>query len=423
LHHTNGKNHTTIGIAHKIFIYRWIARHNSIQTITFISQSSHMKIASFKYCLTACLLLLITNQSFAQADKAEAGIADIMKQYQMVGVSAAVVKHNQVIYTRSFGMKDVESNTPLTDQNIFRIASISKSFSATSIMQLVEAGKVSLKDDVSDLIGFKVRNPKYPETVITLKMILSHTSSLNDSQGYFNLDAINPDKGANYTKCYNDYEPGKGYQYCNFNFNITGTIIEKLSGERFDQYVKHHVLDPLGLYGGYCIDSLDASRFATLYEYDAKAKKFSPDPAAYATRREEIKNYVMGYSTPIFSPTGGMKISATDLARYMMMHMNYGEYKGRRIISKKSSKTMQKPVSDGEGGSGLAVMTKKDLIPGVTMKGHTGSAYGLYSAMFFQPDDKFGIVVITNGCNTDEVAGFNPALKSVINCLYDNLIK
>ena len=76
----------------------------------------------------------------------------------------------------------------------FRIASISKSFSATSIMQLVEAKKLSLDDDVSKLVGFKVRNPRFPKTVITLRMILSHRSSINDSQGYFTLDAINPAK-------------------------------------------------------------------------------------------------------------------------------------------------------------------------------------------------------------------------------------
>ena len=67
---------------------------------------------------------------------------------------------------------------------------------------------------------------------------MSHTSSIKDSEGYFNLDVINPDKNVNWAKCYNNYAPGKGYMYCNLNFNMVGTIIEKLSGERFDQYVK-----------------------------------------------------------------------------------------------------------------------------------------------------------------------------------------
>ncbi|WP_246269403.1 serine hydrolase domain-containing protein [Pedobacter panaciterrae] len=345
-----------------------------------------------------------------------------MKKQEAIGLSVAVVKNGDIIYTHSFGLKNTETSTPLTDKDIFRIASISKSFSATSIMQLAEAGKLSLNDDFSKLVGFKVRNPKYPETVITLKMVLSHTSSINDSQGYFNLDVINPEKGPNWAKCYNDYEPGKGYKYCNLNFNMVGAVIEKLSGERFDQYVKHHILDPLKLYGGYCVDSLDNSLFTTLYEYDSISKTFASDSSAYAPRREEIKNYVMGYSTPAFSPTGGMKISATDLAKYMTMHMNQGNYKGVKIISKKSAKVMQTKISEEEG-YGLAMTNVDNLISGKHMTGHTGSAYGLYSAMFFQPKEKFGIVVITNGSNTSYTNGFNSILIESINCLYNNFIK
>jgi CubicO group peptidase (beta-lactamase class C family) len=375
-----------------------------------------------KHFLTAILIICASKYSFGQAAKAEAELKDIMKKQEAIGLSVAVVKNGDIIYTHSFGLKNTETSTPLTDKDIFRIASISKSFSATSIMQLAEAGKLSLNDDFSKLVGFKIRNPKYPETVITLKMVLSHTSSINDSQGYFNLDVINPEKGPDWAKCYNDYEPGKGYKYCNLNFNMVGAVIEKLSGERFDQYVKHHILDPLKLYGGYCVDSLDNSLFTTLYEYDSVSKTFAADPSAYAPRREEIKNYVMGYSTPAFSPTGGIKISATDLAKYMTMHMNQGVYKGVKIISKKSAKIMQTKISEEEG-YGLAMTNVDNLIPGKHMTGHTGSAYGLYSAMFFQPKEKFGIVVITNGSNTSYTNGFNSILIESINCLYNNFIK
>ena len=381
-----------------------------------------IKFYSLKNLIAVLLLVVICLPCFGQAEKAEAHIAEIMKKLDVIGLSVAVVKQGEIVYTHSFGLKDVESNTPLTDKNIFRIASISKSFSATSIMQLIEAGKLSLNDDFSDLVGFKVRNPKYPDIKVTLKMVLSHTSSVNDSQGYLNLDIINPEKNPNWTKCYNDYQPGKGYQYCNLNFNMVGAVIEKTSGERFDQYVKHHILDPLQLYGGYCVDSLDANLFATLYEYDSVSKEFKPSPMAYAPRREEIKNYVMGYSTPVFSPTGGMKISATDLARYMTMHMNKGIYKGTRIIAKKSAKRMQTKISEEEG-YGMAIMNLSNLIPGKVMTGHTGSAYGLYSAMFFQPKEKFGIVVITNGGNPGYTGGLNNILRAAVNSLYDDFIK
>ncbi len=373
-----------------------------------------------KWLPIIALVLNVPARLPAQAPKqAEKAIDSIMQQYKVAGLSVAVVKKGKLVYTHSFGLKNLENQTPLTDDCLFRIASISKSFSATAIMQLVEAGKLSLDDDFSNLVGFRVRNPAFPETVITLRHVLSHRSSINDSQGYFSFDAINPDKNPDWAKCYNAYEPGKGYQYCNLNFNMVGAVIEKRSGERFDQYVKHHILDPLDLYGGYAVDSLDKSRFAPIYEYNGDSARFIPQPGAYNPRSAEIAAYVMGYSTPVFSPTGGMKISATDLAKYMTMHMNYGKYKKKRIISGESAMLMQTPVSDKEN-YGLALHKTEKLIPGKTLIGHTGSAYGLYSAMFFHPEEKFGIVVISNGCEPGYTEGFNTVIRAACRSLYQS---
>jgi len=380
-----------------------------------------MKLKFLKYFCITFLIIGVIEQLKAQNANAEAEFKAVMEKYNAVGAAVAVVKEGKIIYTHSFGLKDLENKKPLTDQDIFRIASISKSFSATSIMQLVEAGKISLDDDFGDLVGFKIRNPKFPDQKITLKMALSHTSSLNDSQGYLNLDVINPDKNPNWAKCYNDYAPGSKFDYCNLNFNLIGTIIEKKSGERFDNYVKNHVLKPLGLYAGYCVDSLDSTRFVNLYEYHADTKTYTPSPTAYAPRRTEIANYIMGYSTPVFSPTGGMKISATDLAKYMIMHMNYGTSNGVKIITKKSAKKMQTALTDDEG-YGLAIRTADQLIPGVKLKGHTGSAYGLFSTMFFNPKEKFGFVIITNGIDATYTDGFPDFSRAAINSLYQAFI-
>ena len=380
-----------------------------------------MKNIRSSFLLILQTLFLISTDVKAQPEKAEAGIQSIMQEIPVMGLSVAVVKDNKIIYAQSFGAKSRENNTPLTNDCIFRIASISKSFSATSIMQLAERKKLSIDQDVSELIGFKVRNPKFPETVITLRLMMSHLSSINDSQGYFSLDAINPEKNPNWAKSYSHYEPGKGYAYCNLNFNMIGAIIEKISGERFDQYVIKHVLDPLGLYGGYDVDGLDKSRFASIYEYRADSSKFILSESAYASRAKDISNYAMGYTTPVFSPTGGMKISATDLAQYMLMHSNYGKYKGKRIISKKSAQQMQTALSEEEG-YGFAIETTSKMIPGKTMKGHTGVAYGLFSAMFFHPEEKFGIVVISNGCAPGYSEGYNTVIRKTINCLYESLI-
>jgi len=376
------------------------------------------------------LVIFITLRSSAQpekaeAEKAEAEIQTIMQKLEVVGLSVAVVKNNKLFYTKAFGYKDIETKTPLASNHLFRIASISKSFSATAVMKLVEQGRLSLDADFGKLIGFPIRNPKHPDRIITLKMVLSHTSGINDSQGYFNLDVINPAKNNNWARCYNDYAPGEGYQYCNLNFNMLGAVLEKATSIRFDNFIRQQIITPLGLNAGYCVDSLNNELFATLYELDSATKMFKAATSAYAPRREEIVNYVMGYSTPIFSPTGGMKISAVDLAKYMMMHMNFGKNKtgkGRRIISKKSARLMQSVVAVKEG-YGLALWNTDKLIKGKTLIGHTGSAYGLYSAMFFDPKKKFGFVVITNGCNPVYTEGTNEVLRSTINTLYETLIK
>jgi len=367
----------------------------------------------------ALLILFLYLPSHAQFEKIEREIAESMTKTESVGLAVAVVKNNQLIYQHTFGKKSIEEGTTLSNSDIFRIASISKSFAATSMMQLAEAKKVSLDDDFGNLVGFKIRNPKFPETVITLRMVLSHTSSINDSQGYFNLDVINPSKNVNWEKCYTDKQPGTSYLYCNLNFNMVGAVIERISGQRYDSYVKQHILTPLNVYGGYCIDSLDSKRFVSLYEYENNTFKLSP--TAYAPRREELSTYQIGYSTPILSPTGGMKISATDLATYMTMHMNYGKINGKQIISKKSAKEMQTPLNSQEN-YGLALRTTDKLITGKTLIGHTGSAYGLYSAMFFDPKEKFGIVVITNGTSAKEIDGYKVIIKESFNILYQNLI-
>lgn len=398
----------------------------SFEPLFFNAKLDYIKLCMM--CHSPLKIVLLVGLVFhamagvAQQDvrRAEMEVQHIIDRYQAVGLSTIVVKSGKIVHKQHYGYQDLKTNTRLNDSSLFRIASISKSFSATSVMQLVEAKKLDLDGDVSQLIGFEVRNPSFPDIPITIKMLLSHTSSINDKNGYFDFDVINPSKNPKWKESYNSYAPGKGYQYCNLNFNMIGAIIERVSGERFDGYVNRHILTPLGLYGGYCVDSLDYSKFATLYEFDKG--EMIPQPAAYNPRRNEIANYQMGYSTPIFSPTGGMKISTLDLARYMMMHMNYGMSNNSRIISEENAKIMQTKVSDTES-YGLALWQTTDLVSGVKLVGHTGSAYGLYSAMFFDPEQKYGFVVITNGCNQSENEGYNLLLKEVVNSLYHSFIE
>ena len=234
------------------------------------------------FAALALCLLLIGGPSFAQKSKTmsnkqiEKTILGYMEECRTPGMSVVLIKGDKPVYQKAFGYRDVESQEPLEINDIFRIASISKSFSGTSIMQLVEAGKISLEDDVNQYLGFSLRNPRYPEIPITVKMLLSHTSSMIDRNGatwYRDDKYVNPAKMSADTiaMCFAEYAPGQGYKYCNRALNLIGMIIEKVSGERFDNYVRNHILKPIGAdNAGYNLDSLDKSTFTTLYTYDAK---------------------------------------------------------------------------------------------------------------------------------------------------------
>lgn len=376
-------------------------------------KSTHPLAHLLMLCLLFVLSWMSVHPALAQ-DPASDAIAmrlhALMEQHGTVGLAVVVVRDNAVVYRKSLGWKDADREIPLAPDDLFRIASISKSFAATAILQLLEQGRLSLEDDVGDLIGFPVRNPAYPDQVISLRMLLEHTSSITDGQQYGHLDLINPRAGADWRGRYADRAPGERYEYSNLGYNMVGTIVERASGERFDAYIQSHLLAPLGLYGGYAPETLDASRFAQIYRWrdgdaDGQDAQLVRSDLAYAPLGARLHGYTLGYDTPMFSPTGGLKISASDLATYMLMHMHLGEWNGARIISAEHARAMQTPAVaiDADAGYGLALRIDRALLPGVELVGHTGSAYGLYSSMFFAPERGYGFVVITNGTRDMEV--------------------
>lgn len=351
--------------------------------------------------------MLTTSCTSPTEKKIDAAIQAVMQQYECVGITAVIIKDGEVIYDKAFGYKDLDTQEPLTTSHMMRIASISKSFTASGLMRQVEQGIISLDDDISDLIGFQIRNPHHPEVPITLRMILSHTASFRDPENYSTLDHLNPAISGDCASTFYEYKPGEGYNYSNLGLNLAGTILEKVTNIRFDQYIRDSIILPLGLEGGHNIDMLDSSRIASLYNYRNGAYVKSP---AYGSVSHRLDNYTMGYSAPIFSPTGGVKISTQDLAQYMKMHMNYGELNGVRIMSEESAKTMQTPVwmlqhtHPWEDQYGLCLQEFVDFIdnpkyntPGNYPIGHTGDAYGLRSIIIWSPAEGWGIAAMTNG--------------------------
>lgn len=384
--------------------------------------------------LIMCMLISFYISSYAQRHNrfsdianAESEIGVIMKQLDVIGLSVAVVNDGELVYTHSFGYKDIGYKNSATKQilagdDLFRIASISKTFVATAIMQLVEKNKISLDDDVNTHLNFNVRNPKYPDTPITLRMLLSHRSSINDNKGYYSFDAINPKKGTDYFSCYNDYQPGVDYQYCNLNYNLLGAVIENVSGERFDIYISNHITKPLDLKCSFNINALDSTLFVTTYKYDEVDKRLKPSLVTYKAYEKEMFDYVLGYSTPYLAPASGMKITTDDLARYMIMHINSGKYGRKKIISSNSESEMRKILTKTKE-YGLSYRKYVSLLPGYIMYGQTGGAYGVFSAMIFCPQSKFGFVVITNGCLSKSIDGYADLHTHVIRALYKNFIQ
>ncbi len=355
---------------------------------------------------------------YVEKTPAEKDLEAIMQRNNAAGLAVAVVKEGKMVYTKTLGYRNMETKAPWRRDDLLRIASISKSFVATGILQLVEQGKLSLDADVSELMGMKFRNPNYPEHVITVRMLLSHTSSLSDSNGYFSFDSLED-------KSWNSYEPGSKYQYCNLGYNTLGAIIEKVSGERFDQYISGHILKPLGVFAHHNVQELDPDRLVNIYTYN-KADGTYNCSDAYPPIADKLENYTMGYSAPVFSPTGGLKISVADLAKVMMMHMNGGTLDGVKILDSTSSALMQSeivPTNYPGEKYGMAMLRTNDLLKGHRLVGHDGLALGAHTAMFWHPEEKFGFVIMTNGCNAKTDKVFANILCESAECLYRNFAK
>lgn len=338
----------------------------------------------------------------------ESKISNIMKANEGIGVSVAVVKDNRICYQKSFGYnpdyKDPNKRISIKSNDVFRIASISKTFVATAIMQLVERGMIDLDEDINKYLKFKVKNPYYPQVPITVRMLLRHRSSISDSQysKYKNSLVVFKHGKIQDTKTFFlNCRPGTRYNYSNYGYSLLGAIIENVSKTRFDTYIEKNILVPLGIDGSYNVSKIDSSRFVWAYQYDKKKKKFIKSPLMYNPYTKEMKEYVLGESTALFSPAGGMKLSVPDLAKYMIMHINYGSYNGVRILTKESEEELWRVGPKNKYGMGF--MHAGFNLKGVDLIGHQGGAYGIHSTMFFSPKDKYGFIVICNGCNSGQV--------------------
>ena len=350
----------------------------------------------------------------------------IMDENEVSAMSIALVKGNETIYSNALGFKDREKKQKVGIGDIYRIASVSKSFTGAAVMQLVEKGLVSLDSDVKDILGINVRNPLYPDVPVTVRLLLCHCSSIIDGKVPYGtvagLDMDHPDKTT--AKIYAGWAPGERYDYSNRGINLLGCVIEKVSGERFDEYVRNHILVPLGIENaGFNVDSLDRSKFVTLYK--VKDGTYSVAVKAYEPKAEKLVakgTYRMGLDAPGFAPCGGMKISVLGLAEWMKTLKNRGVgSNGVRILSEESVDMMfAKQTPDNVRKKyGFCVNGQSKMLNGRLSHGHNGSAQGLKSCMYFNPSEDWGVVAMCSSHSKADVLAYKLAAEYLAGVFID----
>lgn len=398
-----------------------------------------------------CVLLFATislNES-VHAQKAE--VADSAKPPAAVKVDFST---SQMHITALQGEANRSDGRSLQADDPVRIASISKFVMALGVMRLVEQGKLDLDRDVNSYLSWELRNPAFPKRKITLRQLMSHTGGLRDGAGYaIAVDIPLTDIVAN-PKAWNpDHKPGRFFAYANLNSQIIAAVMEtttQLPGGHnapFSTIMAEQVFEPLGVTACYnwirCTDDT-AAKAVTLYDSEGKALRdavFREQPCSTVPASSGECDYAeerAGVTGSPFSPQGGLRISAEQLAKIGQMFLNDGRVKDKpdgrsepsvpqAFLQPETIIELLKPVwvyngENGESEDGyfcayglsihiLAINGRPDSCrddpfnDGITRYGHTGEAYGLRSGLWFDPAGKTGTTFFRTQVPENEVTG------------------
>ena len=326
------------------------------------------------------------------------------------------------VATRAEGKADLATGRNVTADDPVRVASISKLVTAIGVMRLVEAGTLDLDADVSTYLGWPLRHPRFPATKITLRLLLSHQSSLTDAAGYYATPLGEPLKTIlDDPKAWDDaHAPGTHFRYTNLNFPLVAMAMENATGERFDLLMRRLLIDPLRLdacYNWESCDSATAARAVVLYRdgQPVRDDNRAGKPACAVVVGDgaacDLARWKPGENGALFSPQGGLRISANGLAKIGRLLLNRGEVDGVRLLQPASVAALLGPqwTFDGRNGVtheedtgsgqanaffcryGLAVQTLATPVAGcgddpfgdgIARAGHAGDAYGLRSGLW-----------------------------------------
>ncbi|MBU8977522.1 beta-lactamase family protein [Lysobacter sp. MMG2] len=343
-----------------------------------------------------------------------------------------------VVSTQARGLADVAAARAVGADDPVRVASISKLVTAIGAMRLVEQGKLDLDADLSPLLGWRLRHPAFPDAPITLRLLLSHRAGLTDAAGYYAvpldgaLHAVTDDPRAWDAT----HAPGAFFRYANLNFAVVASAMEQATGERFDRLMQRLVFAPLHLDACFNWDSCDEATAArAVVLYDAQRQPVRDDnggrkPACAVNRSRDggcdLSLWKVGRNGALFSPQGGLRISANGLAKIGRLLLNEGEVDGVRLLSAASVRAMEQPLWTYAPGNGLTVeeddssqsqrgfycryglavqtlATKQEgcrddpFGDGVARVGHAGAAYGLLSGVWVDRASGTGVAYFATG--------------------------
>lgn len=320
------------------------------------------------------------------------------------------------------GFADRTTARAATVADPVRVASVSKLVVALAVMRLVEQGRIDLDADVSRRLGWQLRNPAFPEDAITLRMLLSHRSSLQDEGDAYVIPLGRTLRSAVAAPGAFDraHRPGAYFRYANLNYPVIASILERATGERFDRLIHRLVIEPLGLdacFGWTMCSDGKVARAVTLYRADGSVAADGLDgrrpdcPVFREAASCDLTTYELGSNGALFSPQGGFRASMLDLAVIGRLLLNRGRHEGRPFLSERSVETMLRPAWTYDGGNGetsdgfycaygLGVQSLPVAAPGCAddlfgdgrrAEGHAGDAYGLRSGLWIDRRRGVGI--------------------------------
>jgi len=337
-------------------------------------------------------------------------LTKIQKISNLPGFAVAIVKNDSIVFSKGYGFADKKKKIPYTIETIQPIGSVSKTFIGFAIMKAIDQGLFTMETDINDILPFKIVNPYFPNSIIKIKHLVSHTSGLIDNDTtYVKAYALGGNPVKKLSEYLNEYysptgslysianfdksEPGKKYNYTNIGAALTAYLIEIKSGIPFSDYTLKYLFAPLHMDATHWFYDGDKSKnYATLYEVN---RQELPIYQNLLNKDGSLKIY-----SCITYPDGSLKTSVSDLAKYLI-EMIKG-YNGRSdLLTKGSFETLfKKQFSIENMPSNMDVKEpNRAIFWAYNKKGklsHTGSDPGVASFISFDPITKIGRIIVLN---------------------------